>query len=251
MKKRQNSLVAFVMGCILIWGYMFPTLITTAEDNYLLGEKKEYEIETIRLNSTEIDFLDELDSFPKLIDTELKVKRSELEQEESWIYNKAKETMIEFLWLLNNNHTVEMQFFSVVSVAMVKWDGESVYPFWQCDAIDEHGEEYLFWIDEMTGRIIAFDIPSSFVIVNGQSIDKMMETIADYYGLTVNPDLGKWYEVNGYDIEVVTDVESIFYFLDEESGRELYLPFLCYGNRLVFNMYRGDISIYDSAKSIS
>lgn len=248
MKKRQNSIAVFSMGFVLFLGYMLPTIVTAAEDNYLLMEKKEYAIETIKLNSTEVDFWEELEIFPELIDRELKVRKSEVKQEESWIYNRAKETVNEFLLMLNRNHTIEFQEFSVVSIAMVDWDGEKVYPFWQCLAVDENEREYVFWIDEITGKIIAFDIPDYFIVLNGQSVNEMMETIADYYGIVVNYNLGNWYEVNGYDIEVVADVESRFYFLVEEDNRELYLPFLCYGNRIIFNMYVGQIGIYDSVE---
>lgn len=246
MKKRQNSIAAFVMGIVLFLGYMLPTIVAAAEDTYLLTEKKEYEIETIKLNSTEIDFWEELVIFPELMNRELKVKQSQVAQEASWIYDRAKENVNEFLLRLNDNHTMEFQEFTVASVAMVDWKGEKVYPFWQCSAVDESEGEYVFWIDEITGKIVAFDMPDYFTTLNGQSVNEMMEAIADYYGVVVNYNLGNWYEVNGYDVEGVEDIESIFYFWVEEENKELYLPFLCYGNRISFNMCIGKISIYDS-----
>lgn len=250
MKKRQNSIAAFVMGIVLFLGYMLPTIVTAAEDNYLLMEKKEYEIETMKLNSTEINFWEELVAFTELMSRELKVKQSEVAQEESWIYDRAKENVNEFLLRLNSNHTIEFQKFSVISVAMVDWNGEKVYPFWQCFAVDENEGEYVFWIDEITGKIIAFDIPDYFTVLNGRSVNEMMEAMADYYGVVVNYNLGNWYEANGYDIEVVENIESIFYFFVEEENRELYLPFLCYGDRIIFNMCIGQISVYDSVEKV-
>ena len=250
MKKRQNSIAVFMMGIVLFLGYMLPTIVTAAEDSYLLTEKKEYEIETIKLNSTEINFWDELVAFPGLMSRELKVKQSEVAQKESWIYDCAKETVNEFLLMLNSNHTIIFQEFSVISVVMVDWNGEHVYPLWQCLAVDEKEGEYVLWIDEITGKIIAFNIPDYFTILNGKNVNELMNAMADYYGVVVNYDLGNWYDVNGYDIETIQDVESIFYFWVEEENRELYLPFLCYDNRIIFNMYVGKISVYDHVQKV-
>lgn len=248
MTKRQNSIVALFMAATLFFGYMLPTMVTAAEDSYLLMERKEYEIEEVRLNSTEIDFFEELSIFSELMYADLKVKKSEVNQEEGWICNRAKEIVNDFLTMINESHTTELQSVSVTSIAMVDWSGENVYPFWQCLGIDEKEDEYIFWIDEITGKIIAFDIPDDFMTLNGQKIDELMEILAGYYGVTVEYDLGNWYDVNGYDIEVKKEAEGIFYFLNEESDRKIYLPFHCYAERIVFNMYKGAISIYDSVK---
>lgn len=240
MKNKKNLLAVLGIGILLFVACIVPTMVAVVEDEHLQSESKRYEIEEIRLNSGEADLTEKLSAIQEVLQDNIVVQKSQTES--SQIQNDVDQIAKEFLSVLNDNAEVNFIKFSAVLLVMADADGDKVYSLWKCYAVDEDEGEYVFWIDEETEKVLAFEMPLHITEKYQEEFYKMVEKLAKYYGFTSGEITDK--------ISVFLKLEyaeTALRFIDEVEGTEAVLMLYKNGNQLSFNMYPGQITFYDSA----
>lgn len=240
MKNKKNLLAVLGIGILLFVACIVPTMIAVVEDEHLQSESKRYEIEEIRLNSGEADLTEKLSAIQEVLQDNVVVQKSQAES--SQIQNDVDKIAKEFLSALNNHAETKFLKFSAVLLVMADADGDKVYSLWKCYAVDEDEGEYVFWIDEETEKVLAFEMPLHITEKYQEEFYKMVEKLAKYYGFTSGEITDK--------ISVFLKLEyaeTALRFIDEVEGTEAVLMLYKNGNQLSFNMYPGQITFYDSA----
>lgn len=232
MSKKMSSVAAIGMLLLLFGGYALPIMVTGLEDRHLQSVKKSFEIEKIEIKTSEIDFFQELYRFPELMVGEVYMQKKEEELENGWVYQKAKETIIEFLTMLNIEITYEFEQIQVFSFVLADWEMEVVYPIWYCEAVYQEKQMYKFWIDEITGKILAFQIPADIFLTDDENFPNRVKMLADYYGFESYEFQAEYYKMGkmkkwaGFllvrDNETKEERALLFYKEDECSGFNIY-----------------------------
>lgn len=263
--RKKNSLAIIGIVFLLLLGYSIPAIVMAMEDKERKSELKSYEMEEISLEFQQVDLVEELKIFPDMLvsnilveqgDTSITVQldqdsqdeqdnvQSEVEDKEgTWIEN----SIVTFLQALHPEADMEfVDFKATYYVLMVSPEDERVYPVWECYGIDGENREYRFWLDDMTGTVLGFDIPYQVIGGSDQAFYDTVNRIGAYYG----------YEVYGL-LESMSNVSKIdswqntLMLFDEKGENENNLFIYKIGSRMYFNVYPGCVSIYDGGHSVS
>uniref|UniRef100_UPI004057593E hypothetical protein n=1 Tax=Agathobacter sp. TaxID=2021311 RepID=UPI004057593E len=238
-KKIRSSVVIMGMALLLLGGYGFPTIVTALEDRGLESAQKSFEIEKIELKTTQIDFLQELHQFPNLMAGDVYMQKRQEEPKDGRVYQQAKETIMEFLGKFHENTEYEFIKMEVCSFALADFETEQFYPVWYCAAVNQDKPTYRFWIDEITGKILGFQIPSDSLQI--ADIYDCIKIIADYYGFEVCEFQGT------YDkSDKIKGWEGVLEVMHNENKEYMYFPFYKEKEVIGFNIYWGGIEITDA-----
>lgn len=242
MKRKKNSIVICCIVLLLIGAYAVPMVLTVWEDSHLQSKTKSFEIEEIKLNFSEEDLTEKLAVFQKLLAKYVVVHKEAADLQNSRNYETMKTDIEEFLSLLNSEKTVDFQKIAATAVVMADIDTDKVYQLVQCSVVDANENKYMFWLDEVTGMVIAFKIPAAAIQMNGEAFYKTTEKLANYYGFPS-------FEILGPETSSTNNVswEGAFWFVDDAQGKELLLKFYKNGDIVSFNMHPGEITVYDGA----
>lgn len=218
--------LAAVLGIflLLLGAYRIPTVVAQMEDQLLERESKSYEIDAISITSTGSSFREELKEFSGLTTTDLKIEVQVMEEEKyNLTVDEAKNCVEEFLEVFNALEKVEIKKFSAQMTVMYSEKTGNVYEVWVCDAYDSNMMEYILWLDDATGRVLAFDCQWNW----DWTLSEFINNLAEYYGYTE----GALEDENQFYAELDN---HIFFWKEEES---LSLPFSLNGEWLCFNVY--------------
>lgn len=244
MKKYGNGLAIGIILLLLILGYGIPSVVMAFEDSQLKREVKSIEIEDIELNFHNVDVQKELAVFSDMLLNNIIVEKDEtrimmVEETSDEKYQEMKQSIQEFLQLVNPNEEVEFEKISVTySVMMVSKEEEDVYPVWKCDVVDKEDREYCFWIDDLSGKVMAFDIPYDLVGVKDEDFINAMEHIAEYYEYSIfglAEEVTNMYKSEGWQNGLI--------LLDVEGNIDVCLNVFKLNHRLMFNIYPGTLSV--------
>lgn len=274
--KKWNSLAVAGIVVLLVLGYGIPSVIMAIEDNGRKSELKSFEIENIELDFQNVDLEEEMRIFPDMIlnhivmemgDTSIEIKQDSQQniqddlqgnedgiaqenvQEEIKNTNELRiETSLsEFLKVLHPEHNIEfVDLKATYYVMMVSQEDERVYPIWECYGIDKEKREYRFWLDDLSGKVLAFGISHEVIGITDEAFFEMIERLGKYYGYDVfglAESMSNAYKTNAW--------ENALLLLDK-AGNLKNSPYLFkVGERLLFNVYPGTVSIYDGTYSES
>lgn len=242
MKIWWNSVVVLGIGVLLMIGYAIPSAISEWEDQHLESKTKRFEIEEVNFNSNEVDFVHELANFQELLTKDtITVEDKQLGTENNRSNEIAKQRVEDFLAMFNGNIPGELETSSVYSMVMVEKDGEGVYQIWKYTAIDREKREYLFWLDAITERVMAFNVPAEAIM----SADEDAYAIDEDVHAVVRS-LSEYYGFSSYDFLVEHNAKEwggLLQLENEEKGEEVYLPIYKSMARITFNIYPDATSI--------
>lgn len=240
MKNKKNGIAILGLGLLLVIACTVPSVVTVLEDYYLQSKTKSYEIEEISLHSKEVDLTEKLAGFQQVLFENIVVQQSMTEAAKDYSsYSKdAQEAVNEFYSYLHKKMEAKFQAFSTTSMVIADADMEKVYSLWKCYAIDEKGYEYLFWIDETSEKILAFELHVDIALMKIEDYYEMAENMAEYYGYA-----GGTLMENAIGLVNEEKSETAICFYNETVDEELVLMFYKNGNTLSFNMYPGEITV--------
>lgn len=243
---RENSLGIFAILLLLGLGYFIPAVILGMEDASRREVEKTITMDEIELNMEKENVIEQLRIFPEMMfsriviqmdeskeNAEANVQQSEPSTEQRNDENNLK-LSIQELWL-NLKATEELSFekFSFGNyIMMASHSSDSLYSIWECEGVDKEGNIYRFWIDDITGKILAFDIPYSSVGNTDGEFYAAMNGICMYYSFSS-------YEF----VEVLRNLNKQKYWengltmYDKNENVEVSIPVFKSEERLMFNIY--------------
>lgn len=230
MKNKRSVIAILGMALAFAFGFIIPMVVTVFEDNYLQSKTKEYKIEEISLHSVEGDLTEKLIVLQELRVEEIVVQKSMTEMSSD--STGIEKNVAEFFSIMQKKEVVEFQKFSTTSMVIADADKDKVYSLWKCYAVDENENEYLFWIDETTKKVLAFEMQVDVKQMDNEDYYMMADNLAKYYGYT-----GVKFEENDIKFLDKERGETAIVFYNEVTGEELMLIFYKNGNTLSFNMY--------------
>ena len=261
--RKQNSFAIITIIFLLLLGYSIPAIVMVMEDKERKLELKSYEIEEISLSFQTVDFMEELRIFPDMLVSNLLVEQGETSivvrmdndaqgeledaheevesKEERWIKNNI-DTFLQVFHSGENIEFVDLQ--ANYYVLMTSAEDEQVYPIWECYGLDKEKRGYRFWLDDMTGMVLGFDIPYEVIGMSDEEFYETWNRFGIYYG----------YDVCGLS-ESMTNVykidpwENKLMLFDEKGENVNNLSIYKIGSRMYFNVYPGSVSLYDGGYS--
>ena len=242
MRKIKNKIILLLVTVLILFSYAVPEIVTVYEDRHLQSSVQAFEIEKISLNSNTVDIKEELEIFRKLLEGSVIIQQSEVEEDSELEYKIAKENVLEFLGFLDGENVPEFQEFSLSSLVLADISIEKVYPLWKCYAVDENGEGYILWLDEITGKIIAFDLPTYKITMDEEKCEAFFEQLKEYYGF---PDCDWTGAESMWEYDYAWGGEILFY--NEAGVRDVaaaVLPFWRNEDRIYMNMYGSNVESY-------
>ncbi|MBQ8518246.1 MAG: hypothetical protein IJ455_01415 [Agathobacter sp.] len=261
MKKKMNSAAILVILCLLGIGYLIPTVIMAVEDRSLQMEKKAIEIDEIQLSSQNVDTIEMLGFFPDMLMNYIVVDvgegiqedymesvqsgSNEMEQNNS---TSLQKNVQEFLLMLNAKEEIVFEKFYATNYAMmVEVNDDRVCSVWECVGVDAGENEYIFWVYDGTGKVMAFDVPYNVIGYMDEGFYSAMDRVMEYYEIS---DYG--FPAYQY-IDTQTNLYKTKYWqnglllLDKEGYEKLCIHIYKTGDRLLFNNYPGTVSISDGS----
>lgn len=244
MKKRRCDLAILGMLCLIGLGYYIPIGTMRLEDKNLRTERKTIEIEDISLNMQKENIIEKLGIFNEMlmndfvimvdekimIASETKQANDETNEKKA---NMLQQYLSDFWENLDLKEDLKYETFQATRYAMmVSPRDKRVFSVWQCKGINEGNDPYCFWVDDATGKVMAFEIPYSYIGKTDEDFYRMMQNLTEYYGF------------HGFDL---TDEQSELYeteywqngllISDGENMNRQLLYVLKIGENLRFNMY--------------
>lgn len=257
MKKKMNSVAVLGILGLLGVGYLIPTAITIMEDRELRSEKKSIEIDVIQLNSQSVEAIEVLTVFPDMLMNDIVVDVGEGIQQDytesmqtdsnetEQVYSTSLQKNVqEFLLMLDaKEEAVFEKFFATNYAMMVAADDDRVYSVWECVGVDADGTAYYFWVEDSTGKVMAFDIPYTAIGHQDEAFYSAMNRVMDYYEISE-------YGFPAYSyVETQSNLYKTKYWqnglmiLDKEGNEKICIYIYKNGDRLLFNNYPGTVSI--------
>lgn len=117
-------------------------------------------------------------------------------------------------------------------VMMVASDDERVCSLWQFSGIDKDKQEYVIWIEDTSGKVIAFEIPFSYMGKTDENFYISLDALSNYYGFStfgLNEHFINVYKIEYWENEMV--------LIDEIVGEKIEVMLYKNGDKLFFNMY--------------
>ena len=243
---RWNSVGVLAILLLLCLGYFIPTVILAVEDEGRQQEEKAIAMDEIELNINGIDIIEQISVFAEMMHSRIvitmdaekeSVKEDVMQSENSTVQtsdeNNLNECIQKFWRCFQDNEILEFEKFLVQDyVMMAGVKNDSLYLIWECMGVDREEKEYIFWVDDATGKILGFDIPYTCVGNTDGEFYSAVNAISEYYGFSS-------YEL----MEVLRNLSKNKYwengitFYDEAQTMKLSLNIYKNGDRLLFNIY--------------
>lgn len=257
MKKKTNSMVLLGIILLLGIGYGIPGAIMKLEDAALWREKKSIEIEEIQLNTQKVDMIETLEIFPEILSNHIVVEVGESEKEEqnnmpqdSEVSNEQGNSeqlsniVQEFLALLDTKNERLLELFAATNyVMMADKNDERIYSIWSCVGYDTQGNVYYVWVDAISQKIMAFDIPYEVVGDSAETFYVAIEQVVAYYRFSEVRVLNYYFSEKMEAPHKKKYWSNDLLFFDETGEEILSMCMYKNGDRLLFNTYEGSKSI--------
>lgn len=237
--KKWNSLAVLGILALLGLGFAIPAAVMAVEDYSLNRQSKIVQLEDISLDFQQVNLKKELQLMPDLLSNMIIVEKGEEEENGSVNYEKYKIIAEEFLQNIYREEKVEFQTFFVSFFAVTKdSSAEQVHPFWVCCGLDEKKQSYYFWVDEITGMVMAFDVPAEVTQQKQSVFEESMKVLGSYYGFELT-------ELTYMDEEEYAQKYwECEIFLGEADESHITLYAYKTMERFSFNMYPGTMNGY-------
>lgn len=236
--------LAAVLGTavLLLVAYMIPEAVSGIEDRHLEKESKSYEIDEISITSASTSFWEEMQEFSTLTTASIMVEQEYVSVEEKDKLEVAKTGNLtveeagrcaeEFIKILDQN--VDVKKFSANLTVMYSSYSGNVYEVWACDVFGTDGREYILWLDDATGKVLAFECELDEQL----DLNAAMQDMAVYYG----------YENSVIDETILSmDMSSEIVFVRNDREEQFPLPIAKCDGWLYFNLYlMGNTSVSSS-----
>lgn len=260
MKKKMNSVAILAILCLLGMGYLIPTAIMIVEDRELRSEKKLIEIDDIQLSSKNVDTIEVLGFFPDMLMNYILVDVGEGIQEDytESVQSESNETEQEYSTSLHKNvqdflllldakeEAIFEKFYATNYVMMVAANDDRVCSVWECVGVDASGTAYYFWVDDSTGKVMAFDIPYTVIGHLDEGFYSAMDRVVDYYEISAYGFPAYQYVETQSNLYKTKYWQNGLVFMDKEGNEQLGISIYKTGDRLLFNNYPGTVSISES-----
>lgn len=257
--KKWNSFAVAGIACLMVLGYEIPSVVMTIEDDGRKSELKSYEIEEISLSFQNVNIDEEMAVFSDMLlnnilvevgATSIEIRPDEGSQESQDYegeveYTKINDSINKFLKILSPESEIEfVDFKANYYVMMVSKEDERVYPIWECYGMDTQKQAYRFWLDDLTGTVLAFEVPYVIIGESDKALHMTIERIGNYYGYEI---YGLAETISGaYKIDSWQNALMLF---DEGGNEQNNLYIFKIGDRLLFNIFPGSVSFYDNSQS--
>ena len=255
MKKRNRmALIGIVM--LLALGYTIPIVAMAVDDEGLLKETKSVQLDSIELNVQGMEFAELLEVFSFVLannivvesDVVVETYKEEVQESTDLLNSTEASAMIKlsiktFLDVFGISEVEFVDFKATHYVMMLGPEDERVCSVWKCYGMDELKQEYLFWIEEGNGKVLAFEMPFVYVGKEYEMFFQSMDALARYYafeGFKLWEDFSEAYKFKSWESDIM--------FFDKEGNGELNIRIYKNGEKLYFNMYP---KLYDSFESIT
>lgn len=243
---KGNSFGVIAILLLLGLGYFIPTAILAVEDKGLMQEKKSIAIDEIELNLQRGDVIEQVSVFAEMMHGRIVIQMDEekeaveenvIQSEDASEQRKDESNLTEciqkFWSCFSGKENLEFEkFFAEDYVMMAGAHSDSLYAIWECTGVGKDGEQYLFWMDDATGKLLGFDIPYLSVGNTDGEFYSAINGISAYYGFSS-------YEF----MDVLHNLSKTKYwqngiiFYDENLDVKLSLNIYKNGDRLLFNIY--------------
>lgn len=260
MKNRKRMVAIFGIAALLGIGYFIPTIVMWIKDFSLLYEEKEVEIESIPLDSQNVDLLEALEVFSDMISNQMIVEVGDgfattyaeaIKEQEVSVSNALYKNVQEFATILDVKESVELVEFSAQNFAiMSKGEEEKVYSIWVCEGKDKAGNRYLFWVDATLNKVMAFSVPIGLFGKGDEAVFVGIDRVIQYYDFA---SYGS--PIHSYAEDIDDSLKYKYWsneleILDKELNVMLSLKFYRNGDRFVFNVEpeSADMMYYDAAE---
>lgn len=255
MKKRNRmALIGIVM--LLALGYTIPIVAMAVDDEGLLKEAKSVQLDSIELNVQGMEFAELLEVFSFVLannivvesDVVVETYKEEVQESTDLLNSTEASAMIKlsiktFLDVFGISEVEFVDFKATHYVMMLGPEDERVCSVWKCYGMDELKQEYLFWIEEGNGKVLAFEMPFVYVGKGYEMFFQSMDALARYYAFEwfkLWEDFSEAYKFKSWESDIM--------FFDKEGNGELNIRIYQNGEKLYFNMYP---KLYDSFESIT
>lgn len=230
-------------GILLLVAYMIPEAVSGIEDSHLEKESKSYEIDEISITSASTSFWEEMQEFSTLTTASIKVEQEYLSVEEkdnlevvgtgNLTVEEAGRCVVDFIKILDQD--VDVKNFSANLIVMYSSYSGNVYEVWTCNAFGTDGLEYILWLDDATGKVLAFECELDEKL----DLNAAMQDMAVYYG----------YENSVIDETILSmDMSSEIVFVRNDREEQFPLAIAKCDGWLYFNLYlMGNTSVSSSS----
>ena len=261
MKRKKNYLIILIIVILLILAYLLPTLISAAEDRRLRYQSKKFQIEEITLDAGNDNLTEKLSAIQYLLQDGVVMQNDKGEQglQESVVMQgnieeEINEIIADFLTSILDTSEIKIIKSGMASLVLTDKKTNKVYSLWECTVVYDEEQKGIFYVDDESRKILAFEIPYFTGEVDKELCHKLVQVLAEYYGYTggkMEGDLSEFLRTQGD-----SDFSKYFYqsnsirFLCDEEETALELLFYKNGKQLSFNMYPSRISVdYKEASS--
>ena len=240
MKNSRNNWAVVGILLLLGLGYFVPPLALAVEDVALRQEAKKFEIDEIQLNNTTVEIVEQLSVFSDMMFEHIVIEMdseqsSSDEKEEVNNDNNIQKSVYEF-WKKFKDEDGPMFEKATYSnyIMMAGISNENVYSIWEYVGMDKQGNEFYFWIDDISGKVLAFEIPFSSIGYKENEYYSAMQRLSFYYGFSSYS-----FSDNITNFNKVKSWENGFVMYDKENSRKVELHVYKVGDRMYFNIYPG------------
>lgn len=225
MKHKKNYLVISGIIILLVLAYLLPTLVSVLEDRHLRFQGKKLQIEEISLNSGNSGLSEKLSSIQTVLQNGVVMQDGKIETLKG--ESEMEEIVLSFLSDILSLTETKIIKFGATSLVLTDNGVNTVYSLWKCSAFNGDEQEYVFYVDDETKKILAFEMPYFTGETDKEQCHKLVHVLAEYYGYT------------GGDMEG----ENSIRFFGEKGGTDVELMFYKNDEQLSFNMYPSRIVV--------
>lgn len=232
----------FGMLFLLFAAYLIPETVSGIEDRRLEKESKSYEIDEISITSASTSFWEEMQEFSSLTTASIWVEKEELSGKEkdnleaaetgNLTVEEAGTCVEEFIKVLKPD--VEVKKFSANLTVMYSSYSGNVYEVWVCNVFGADSHEYIIWLDDATGKVLAFACEWE----ENWNLAAALKNMAVYYG----------YENSVIDENILSmDMSSEIVLVRNNREEQFPLPIAKCDGWFYFNLYlMGNTSVSSS-----
>jgi hypothetical protein len=259
MKNHKRILAIGGIVLLLGIGYFIPTIVMKIKDWALMKEEKEVEIEAIQLDSQDVDMMEALSVFSEMLSNNLIVEVGEdfaisytevIQEESDSIPKKLYSDIQAFLTVLDVKEEVVLaELYAQNYVMMADKNDEKLYSIWLCKGIDKSGKEYSFWVDATLNKVMAFEVPFAIFGKGDEAFYSGLERAIEYYDFASYGSPIRSYMYDMDELRIKKYWKNEVEILNKDLQILLTLGVYRNGDRFLFNVDPGDVSITDKAES--
>lgn len=223
MKSINKFYLVIGLFLIILCAYFIPDIVSKFEDMSLQSREEHFMLNDVDISSEQVSVINRLVDFPNIMAGEVVTQNDTPEETEN--FNIVKSKIDEFLKLLtfNNRSIKEYDAIFLVIANQNRTSNTSFYPIWKFEVVDDVNETYTFWFDETTGKVMAFQIESTYIF-HERNTEEQFAKLTDYYGFYRN----ERYEQHG---------ETYLRFIEGKTIRAMVeIPYVNQKNKFYFNM---------------